>query len=178
MRCGVSSVNCRRPADNTLLIAERANVEIEFGKPATGPTSPFPRGSPTDTDYLRHLTMEGARERWGANVPDTVVDRFGVRAEGSSTTWGSASYFLIVWDLIRHARQSNIRVVPGRGSAAGLRGRVYCLRITDLGSDQVRPAVRALSQPVGASRCRTSTWDFDSRYRDEMIPLRIRALRP
>jgi DNA polymerase-3 subunit alpha len=60
--------------DNTLWIAERCDVEIEFGKPQL-PNFPLPPGFTDDADYLRHLTMEGAKERWGAQIPDTVVER-------------------------------------------------------------------------------------------------------
>ena len=102
--------------DNTLWIAERANVEIEFGKPLL-PNFPLPQGFATDGDYLRHLTMEGARERWGADLPDTVVERLAFELR-TIEDMGFSSYFLITWDLIKHARDSNIRVGPGRGSAA------------------------------------------------------------
>src|SRR5690606_25179980 len=51
--------------DNSLWIAERANVQIEFGKPKL-PRFPIPEGFEDDTTYLRHLTFEGARQRWGA----------------------------------------------------------------------------------------------------------------
>src|SRR4029453_3906779 len=60
--------------DNTLWIAERADVEIDFGKPQL-PAFPLPPGFDSDGDYLRHLTFEGARERWGDPLPDEVVER-------------------------------------------------------------------------------------------------------
>ena len=60
--------------DNTLWIAERANVEIEFGTPQL-PDFPLPPGFVDDDAYLRHLTMEGARKRWGDQVPDAAVER-------------------------------------------------------------------------------------------------------
>ena len=50
--------------DNTLWIAERADVTIEFGKPQL-PEFPLPEGFTVDTDYLRHLALEGAERRWG-----------------------------------------------------------------------------------------------------------------
>ena len=56
--------------DNTLWIAERANVEIEFGKPQL-PNFPLPEGFATDAEYLRHLTMEGARRALGQRASPT-----------------------------------------------------------------------------------------------------------
>src|SRR5690606_21285785 len=55
--------------DNTLGIAERCNVEIEFGKPQL-PNFPLPEGFTDDAEYLEHLTFEGARKRWGDQLPD------------------------------------------------------------------------------------------------------------
>ena len=60
--------------DNTLWIAERCNVEIEFGKPQL-PNFPLPEGFTDDAEYLEHLTFEGARRRWGDQLPDNVVER-------------------------------------------------------------------------------------------------------
>ena len=79
---------------------------------------------------------------------------------------GFSSYFLITWDLIRHARENGIRVGPGRGSAAGCCV-AYLLRITDP-IHPVRPAVRALPQPlpVGDARHRHG---LRLPIRDEMI---------
>ena len=116
--------------DNTLWIAERANVEIEFGKPQL-PRFPLPEGFADDGDYLRHLTLRGRRGSGGATqLPDTVVERLAYELKVIDDM-GFSAYFLIVWDLIRHARDHGIRVGPGRGSAAGC-AVAYCLRITDL----------------------------------------------
>ena len=60
--------------DNTLWIAERCDVEIEFGKPQL-PDFPLPDGFTDDDTYLEHLTFEGARKRWGDTLPDSVVER-------------------------------------------------------------------------------------------------------
>ncbi|MGZ4716776.1 MAG: PHP domain-containing protein, partial [Acidimicrobiales bacterium] len=103
--------------DNTLWIAERANVEIEFGKPQL-PNFPIPEDFADDAAYLEHLTFAGARERWGDQIPDSATERlaFELKVIGDM---GFSSYFLIVWDLIKHAKDHDIRVGPGRGSAAG-----------------------------------------------------------
>ena len=71
-----------------------------------------------DAEYLDHLTWEGAKKRWGAELPPSVVERVAYELKVINDM-GFASYFLITWDLIKHARDSRIRVGPGRGSAAG-----------------------------------------------------------
>jgi DNA polymerase-3 subunit alpha len=77
--------------DNTLWIAERANVDIEFGKPQL-PSFPLPEGFSTDAEYLQHLTMEGARKRWGAATNDTIVERLSYEL-GVIESMGFSSYF-------------------------------------------------------------------------------------
>ncbi len=151
--------------DNTLWIAERANVEIEFGKPQL-PNFPIPEGFADDAAYLEHLTFAGARERWGDQMPDSVTERlaFELKVIGDM---GFSSYFLIVWDLIKHARDTNIRVGPGRGSAAGC-AVAYCLRITDLDPIKYDLLFERFLNPSRISMPDIDM-DFDSRYRDEMI---------
>src|SRR3954453_22166912 len=151
--------------DNTLLIAQRANVEIEFGKPQL-PNFDVPAGFTTDTEYLQHLTMEGAKQRWGSALTDTVVDRLNFELK-TIDDMGFSSYFLIVWDLIKHARDSGIRVGPGRGSAAGC-AVAYCLRITDLDPIKYDLLFERFLNPSRISMPDIDM-DFDSRYRDQMI---------
>jgi DNA polymerase-3 subunit alpha len=151
--------------DNTLWIAERANVEIEFGKPQL-PTFPLPEGFATDADYLRHLTMEGARKRWGTAMTDAVVERLAYELQVIESM-GFSSYFLIVWDLIKHARDNGIRVGPGRGSAAGC-AVAYTLWITDLDPIKYDLLFERFLNPSRISMPDIDM-DFDSRYRDEMI---------
>ena len=151
--------------DNTLWVAERANVEIEFGKPQL-PNFPIPEGFTDDAGYLEHLTFAGARQRWGDALPDTVTERlaFELKVIGDM---GFSSYFLIVWDLIKHARDGNMRVGPGRGSAAGC-AVAYCLRITDLDPIKYDLLFERFLNPSRISMPDIDM-DFDSRYRDEMI---------
>ena len=92
-------------------------VEIEFGNPLL-PNFPLPEGFADDTAYLEHLTMEGAKKRWGDKIPDAAVSRLAFELKVIADM-GFSSYFLITWDLIKHARDRGIRVGPGRGSAAG-----------------------------------------------------------
>ena len=60
--------------DNTLWIAERAELEIAFGESQL-PDFPLPEPFTDADEYLRHLTFEGAKERWGATLSDDVVER-------------------------------------------------------------------------------------------------------
>ena len=151
--------------DNTLWIAERANVEIEFGKPQL-PNFPLPEGFTDSAAYLEHLTFEGARQRWGDHLPDAVVERlaFELKVIGDM---GFSSYFLITWDLIKHARDAGIRVGPGRGSAAGC-AVAYSLWITDLDPIKYDLLFERFLNPSRISMPDIDM-DFDSRYRDEMI---------
>jgi DNA polymerase-3 subunit alpha len=151
--------------DNTLWIAERADVEIAFGKPQL-PNFPLPEGFDSDGGYLRHLTFEGAKERWGDPLPDDVVERLAYELQVIGDM-GFSSYFLIVWDLMAHARRNGIRVGPGRGSAAGC-AVAYCLRITDVDPIRYDLLFERFLNPSRISMPDIDM-DFDSRFRDEMI---------
>ena len=151
--------------DNTLWIAERADVQIELGKPKL-PNFPLPDGFTTDGEYLSHLAFAGAAQRWGDPVPDHVVERVAYELRVIEDM-GYSAYFLIVWDLIRHAREHGIRVGPGRGSAAGC-AVAYCLRITELDPIRYDLLFERFLNPSRASMPDIDM-DFDSRYRDEMI---------
>jgi len=157
--------------DNTLLIAERADVQIELGKPSL-PEFPVPSQFSGATyeeraqAYLRHLTMEGARQRYGGPLPANVVDRleFELNVIGDM---GFPAYFLVVWDLIRFARENGIRVGPGRGSAAGCCV-AYCLRIVDLDPIRYDLLFERFLNP-GRKQMPDIDMDFDERYRADVM---------
>jgi DNA polymerase-3 subunit alpha len=151
--------------DNTLWIAERADVEIDFGKPQL-PSFPRPEGFDDADAYLRSLTYGGARERYGSVLPGEVVERIDFELSVISNM-GFSDYFLVVWDLIRHAREANIRVGPGRGSAAGCCV-AYCLRIVDLDPIRYDLLFERFLNP-GRISMPDIDMDFDERYRGEMI---------
>ena len=113
--------------ENTQKIAERCNVDIEFGKLHL-PKFDVPDGL-TSYEYLCKLTNEGMRERY-PNDDGTVQKRLEYELD-TIKNMGYVDYFLIVWDFIRHARENNIMVGPGRGSAAGSVVS-YCLHITNI----------------------------------------------
>ena len=151
--------------DNTLWIAERSEVEIEFGSPQL-PDFPIPSEFDDHDAYLEHLTFEGARRRWGSELPDHVVDRLAFELR-TIRDMGFSSYFLITWDLIRYARDSDIRVGPGRGSATGC-AVAYCLWITDLDPIRYDLLFERFLNPSRSSMPDIDM-DFDSRHRDELI---------
>ncbi len=151
--------------DNTLWIAERCDVEIEFGKPQL-PDFPLPDGFTDDDAYLEHLTFEGARKRWGDTLPDSVVERLAYELKVIGDM-GFSAYFLITWDLIRYARERSIRVGPGRGSAAGC-AVAYALEITDLDPIRYDLLFERFLNP-SRSNMPDIDMDFDSRHRDELI---------
>ena len=157
--------------DTTLEIAERANVEIEFGV-AQLPEFPVPETfkgrdhSERSDAFLRHLAFEGAVRRYGSPVPDDVSKRLEYEL-GVISSMGFSAYFLVVGDLIDHARTSGIRVGPGRGSAAGCCV-AYCLGIVDLDPIRYDLLFERFLNP-GRKQMPDIDMDFDERYRSEMI---------
>ncbi len=83
-----------------------------------------------EADYLAHLTMIGARKRYGENLDAEIKERLDFELD-TMKTMGFPGYFLIVQDFIAAARQMGVSVGPGRGSAAGS-AVAYCLGITDI----------------------------------------------
>ncbi|MGQ0743131.1 MAG: DNA polymerase III subunit alpha [Acidimicrobiales bacterium] len=151
--------------DNTLAVGERAQVEIEFGKPEL-PRFELPPGVDSEEQYLRQLTYAGARRRYGSELPSEVTNRL-EHELAAICQMGFAAYFLIVWDLIDHARRQGIRVGPGRGSAAGCCV-AYCLRIVDLDPIAHGLLFERFLNP-GRKEMPDIDMDFDERYRGEMI---------
>ena len=101
--------------ENTQKIADRCHVEIEFGHTKV-PHFEVPEGYDSWT-YLNKLCHEGLDERYGADAPkylQKLDDELAV-----IKNMGYVDYFLIVWDFIHYAREHDIMVGPGRGSAAG-----------------------------------------------------------
>ena len=101
--------------ENTGKIAERCNVEIEFGVTKL-PKFDVPAGY-TAWEYLNKLCFEGLDKRYTDNKEE-LRNRLNYEL-GVIKDMGYVDYFLIVWDFIRYAREQGIMVGPGRGSAAG-----------------------------------------------------------
>ena len=115
--------------ENTEKIAERCNVEIEFGKYHL-PEYPVPEGY-TALSYLSKLCEDGFKARYEGITGDEENElRARLKYEiDTISNMGFVDYFLIVWDYINFAKEHNIAVGPGRGSAAGSIV-AYCLGIT------------------------------------------------
>ncbi len=111
----------------TTEIAERCKIELDL-ETMHLPRFEIPSGEPEDV-YLRGLCEDGLRRKYG-ELTEPVRQRFEKEFE-VITKMGFTSYFLIVWDFIRHAREQGIPVGPGRGSAAGSIV-AYSLDITQL----------------------------------------------
>ncbi len=117
--------------ENTHKIAERCNVEIEFGHTKL-PHYEVPEGYEPYT-YLEYLCNTGLDERYPADTypgRDKLKERLEYEL-GVIKRMGYVDYFLIVWDFINYARENGIPVGPGRGSAAGSIV-AYCLHITNI----------------------------------------------
>ena len=113
---------------STLEIAERCELEITLGELLL-PRFPTPDGMEPG-DMLRELAMEGLRKRYGDPIPAEARERLEFEL-GVISEMGFESYFLIVWDFVKYAKENGIAVGPGRGSAAGSIV-AYSLEITDL----------------------------------------------
>ena len=149
--------------NNTLLIADRCNVDIDFDVLHL-PVFDVPDGL-SATEYLTKLALDGLTAKYETPSDDhyarlsyelSVIDSMGL-----------SSYFLIVWDLQRFADRQGIRRGPARGSAAGSIVS-YCLDITKV--DPLRHGLifeRFLNP--GRIALPDIDLDYDSRYRDSMI---------
>jgi DNA polymerase III subunit alpha len=157
--------------DATLEIAESVEPIPALERPLVGHTEPLhvprfePPGGRDLEGYLRELADHGARERYGQVTPE-VRDRLEQELR-IICDMGFAGYFLIVWDLIRFAREHGIRVGPGRGSAAGSVVS-YCLRITDLDPLRYGLIFERFLNPE-RKLMPDIDMDFDERRRDEVI---------
>ena len=117
----------REALENTHKIASRCHVEIKFGDYKL-PHFDVPEGY-TSESYLRKLCEDGLEKRYGDKAAD-LKDRLEYELDTISSM-GFVDYFLIVWDFIKYAKDHDIPVGPGRGSAAGSLV-AYSLNITDI----------------------------------------------
>jgi len=103
--------------------------DYELDSDPVMPEFSLPEGFDDSDDYLRHITFEGAKDRWG-EVSEEARERIDFEL-ATIKNMGFPGYFLIVWDFLKAAREMGVSVGPGRGSAAGS-AVAYCLRITDI----------------------------------------------
>ena len=114
---------------NTLEILDKVTTYSIDHKPIL-PNFPLPNGFTDNDDYLRYLTYEGAKRRWGENLDDVHRERLDFELD-TIKNMGFPGYFLIVQDFIRAGRERGVSIGPGRGSAAGS-AVAYCLDITQI----------------------------------------------
>ncbi len=119
---------CPEAVRNTIEVANRCNLVLEFGKPHLPQYTPPP--GMTGEAYLRKLCDEGLKKRYGTEVSPVIRQRL-EHELATIKQMGFISYFLIVWDFIHYAKSKGIPVGPGRGSAAGSLVS-YLLGITEL----------------------------------------------
>ena len=119
---------CPEAIENTVKIAERCNIEINLPGPLL-PIFDIPEGFQDAKVYLRHLTFEGCKMRFGEITPE-LQKRLDYELD-IILTMDFQGYFLIVQDYIIWAKRHDIPVGPGRGSGAGSLV-AYCLEITDV----------------------------------------------
>src|SRR6056297_3431809 len=150
---------------NTDKIADKCNFELPMGD-LLMPHYPIPDGFDDMDEYLRHVTFERAKERYGEPLSQTVVDRLNHEL-GIIADEGYSGYFLIVQDFTDAARELDVRVGPGRGSAAGSCVS-YCLGITDVDPIEYDLLFERFLNPERVSMPDIDI-DFDDRGRAEVI---------
>ena len=118
--------------ENTVKIAERCNVTFEFGNTKL-PNFTAPTGE-SNRDYFYRLCFEGLYKNYGNDVDKSIIDRLNYELS-IIEKMGYITYYLIVYDFIRFAKEKGVPVGPGRGSGAGSLA-AYCIGIT--GIDPIR----------------------------------------
>ena len=145
--------------ENTVKIAEKCNVEFEFGHTIL-PDYYVGSNYPTHYDFLKEICDEGIKKRYGENPSQEILDR----AEYELSVvkkMGYVDYFLIVWDFIKYAKEHDIPVGPGRGSGAGSI-LAYAIEITDIDPMKYNLLFERFLNPE-----RISMPDFDVDFSDE-----------
>ena len=105
-----------RAVENTTKIADRCKLEIKFHEPHLPYYTKLPKGL-SNLDYLKLLVNQGISKKY-KNPTSEIVERVKKEIEVINSM-GYVDYFLIVWDFVNYARNNDIAVGPGRGSAAG-----------------------------------------------------------
>ena len=149
---------------NTLLIAERCHVEFNEGA-SLMPVFPVPEGESEESWLVKEVEI-GLNRRYKGQIPDNVRKQAEYEV-GVVMQMGFPGYFLVVADLVRYAKETGIRVGPGRGSAAGAMI-AYALGITEL--DPIRHGLlfERFLNPERISMPDIDI-DFDERRRSDMI---------
>jgi DNA polymerase-3 subunit alpha len=150
--------------DNTLEIVDKCE-HLKLKQDILLPNFVIPKEFLTQDDYLRHITFEGARERYREITPD-VEERLNFELN-TIKTMGFAGYFLIVSDFIKAGRDLGVFVGPGRGSAAGS-AVAYCIGITNIDPIKYQLLFERFLNPDRKSMPDIDT-DFDDEGRQKVI---------
>jgi DNA polymerase-3 subunit alpha len=149
---------------NTQEIVDKVE-DYELDREPLMPYFPLPEGFENEDDYLRHITFEGAKERY-----DQITDEIKERLDFELSVikgMGFPGYFLIVQDFINAARELDVSVGPGRGSAAGS-AVAYCIKITDIDPIKYDLLFERFLNPDRISMPDIDI-DFDEDGRDEVL---------
>lgn len=103
--------------ENSLKISDMCNLDIKLGE-LQFPSYTVPDEFQGTEDYLRYLCEKNAKQIYGENIPKEVKERLYYELDVINKM-GYSGYFIIVWDFVFYARNNNIPIGPGRGSAAG-----------------------------------------------------------
>ncbi|WP_331745890.1 DNA polymerase III subunit alpha [Streptomyces virginiae] len=153
--------------DNTLLIAERIESYDEvFAEKNEMPDFPDVPEGETQESWLRRDVLKGLEMRYGSPIPDAVMDRFETEMKVIGPM-GFSSYFLVVADICKYARDNKIPVGPGRGSATGSIV-AYATRITELCPLEHGLLFERFLNPERINPPDVDL-DFDDRKRDQMV---------
>ena len=151
--------------ENTVKIAEKCNVEFEFGHTIL-PNYDVPKEFETHYDYFKKLTYDGIHERYGETISKEIEDRVEYEL-GVIEKMGYVDYFLIVWDYVHWAKSHGIPVGPGRGSGAGSIV-AYAIGITDIDPIKYELIFERFLNPERISMPDFDI-DFDYEKRQEVI---------
>jgi DNA-directed DNA polymerase III PolC len=153
--------------DNTLLIAERVESYDEvFAMVDEMPDYPDVPDGATQEEWLRQECLKGLEKRYGVPLPAEVMQRFETEMSVIGPM-GFSSYFLIVADICRYARDNGIPVGPGRGSATGSIV-AYATRITELCPLEQGLLFERFLNPERINPPDVDL-DFDDRQREKMV---------
>ncbi|MBL7829048.1 MAG: DNA polymerase III subunit alpha [Saprospiraceae bacterium] len=150
--------------DNTLEIVDKCEI-LKLKQDILLPNFVIPKEFMTQDDYLRHITFEGAKERYKEITPE-IEDRLNFELN-TVRTMGFAGYFLIVSDFIKAGRDLGVFVGPGRGSAAGS-AVAYCIGITNIDPIKYQLLFERFLNPDRKSMPDIDT-DFDDEGRQKVI---------
>jgi len=150
--------------ENTQEIVDKVET-YELNRQPLLPAYPLPEGFTDEDAYLRHITIEGAKKRYG-DISEDTMDRIDFELE-TIKKMGFPGYFLIVQDFINEARKMGVSVGPGRGSAAGSVV-AYCTGITDIDPIKYNLLFERFLNPDRISMPDIDI-DFDEDGRDQVL---------